>query len=79
MRIIYICTAGSSDPTKATLPWHLAVNGSLAEGQEPVMVLAGDATDLVVGDTVADLEGVGVPPLEELVTTARRHEVPVFV
>ena len=79
MRVVYICTAGSADPTKASLPWHLAVNGSLAEGHEPIMVLAGDATDLVVGDTVDTLEGLGVPPMRELVTKARQHEVPVFV
>ena len=79
MRIVYICTAGSADPTKASLPWHLAVNGSVAEGHETVMVLAGDATEVTIGDTLDTLEGLGVPPMRELVATARRHEVPVFV
>ena len=79
MRVVYICTSGSSDPTKASLPWHLAVNGSVEEGHEVVMVLAGDSTELTVGDTVETLEGVGVPPMRELVAKARRHEVPVFV
>lgn len=79
MRVVYICTSGTADPTKASLPWHLAVNGSVEEGHETVMVLAGDATDLVVGDTVDTLEGVGIPPMSELVAKARRHEVPVFV
>ena len=79
MRIVYISTAGTSDPTKASLPWHLAVNGSLEADQEPVLVLAGDASDLVVGGAVDRVEGVGVPPMTELVAKARRHEVPVFV
>ena len=79
MRIVYISTAGTSDPTKASLPWHLAVNGSLEAGQEPVMVLAGDASELAVAGAVERVEGVGVPPMTELVAKARRHEVPVFV
>ena len=79
MHIVYICTAGSADPTKASLPWHLAVNGSIAEGHDVTMVLAGDGTDLVVGDSVDTIEGLGVPSMKELVTKARKHEVPVFV
>ena len=78
MRVVYISTAGSGDPTKASLPWHLAVNGSVEEGHDVVMVLAGDSTDLVAGG-VDGVEGVGIPPLAELVAKARRHEVPVFV
>lgn len=79
MRIVYISTAGSGDPTKASLPWHLAVNGSVEAGHDVVMVMAGDSTDLVVGGSADSIEGVGVPPLRELVQKARKHEVPVFV
>ena len=79
MRIVYISTAGSGDPTKASLPWHLAVNGSVEEGHDVVMVMAGDSTDLVVGGAADSVEGVGVPPLRELLQKARKHEVPVFV
>ena len=79
MRIVYISTAGSGDPTKASLPWHLAVNGSVEEGHDVVMVMAGDSTDLVVGAASDSIEGVGVPPLRDLLQKARKHEVPVFV
>lgn len=79
MKIVYVATAGSGDPTKASIPWHLAVNGSLEVGQETGIVLAGDATELIVGDTAASIEGLGVPPMRELLEKARARELPVYV
>ena len=79
MHVVYICTAGSADQTKASLPWHLAVNGSIEEGHDVSMVLAGDATELVVGGAAETWEGMGLPPMSEMVAKAREHEVPVFV
>lgn len=79
MKILSMATAGSSDPTRASIPWHLAVNGSVEVGQEAGIVLAGDATELVVGATAESLEGLGVPPMRELMGTARAVELPVYV
>ena len=79
MKIVYVATAGAGDPTKASIPWHLAVNGSLEIGQETGIVLAGDATELIVGDTAASLVGLGVPPMAELVDKARARELRVYV
>ncbi len=36
MKILYMATAGANDPTRASIPWHLAVNGSLEAGQARV-------------------------------------------
>ena len=74
-----MATSGSSDPTKASIPIHLAVNGSVEAGQTPRIMLAGDATELVQAATRDTLEGVGVPPMRELFAKVRQHEVPVFV
>ncbi len=79
MRFLYIVTKGMDDPTLASVPLHLAANGSIEVGQEVSVVLAGDATDLVLGDNMQRLEGVGVPPARELVGKLREHEVPVYV
>ena len=79
MRLLYIVTKGADDPTLASVPLHIAANGSLEVGQEVSVVLAGDATDLVVGDNAHRLEGVGVPPMRELLGKLREHEVPVYV
>ena len=79
MRLLYIVTKGADDPTLASVPLHIAANGSLEVGQEVSVVLAGDATDLVVGDNAERLEGVGVPPIRELLGKLREHNVPVYV
>lgn len=79
MDVLYIATAGASDPTRATIPVHLAVNGSVEVGQGTQLVLAGDATELLQASVRDSLQGVGVPPMGELVAKLRQHEVPVFV
>jgi predicted peroxiredoxin len=79
MRTLYMITAGSSDATRASIPLHLAVNGSLEVGHEVGLVLAGDATELLKVGVRDGLEGVGVPPVRDLFAKARQHEVPVYV
>ena len=79
MRTLYFASAGASNPTQASIPLHIAANGSVEVGHETAVVLAGDATELLAGDTVATLEGVGVPPVRELLSKLREHAVPVYV
>jgi hypothetical protein len=55
----------------------LAANGSLEIGHHAPVVLAGDATEPLIGDTGEGLEGVGVPPMRELLAKLRDHAVPV--
>jgi hypothetical protein len=43
------------------------------------VVLAGDATELVIDDNAQRVEGVGVPPARELLGKLRDHQVPVYV
>ena len=79
MRIVYFVSAGSADPTRASIPLHLAANGSVDVGHETTIVLGGDGTELVLGDTAETLEGVGLPPARELLAKLRDHAVPVYV
>jgi predicted peroxiredoxin len=79
MRMLYIRTKGMEDPTLASVPLHIAANGSLDIGQEVSVVLAGDATELVIEENIQRLEGVGVPPARELLGKLKEHEVPVYV
>ena len=79
MGLLYIVTKGVNDPTLASVPLHIAANGSLEIGQEVSVVLAGDGTDLVIGDNAEHIEGVGVPPMRELLAKLREHGVPVYV
>ncbi len=79
MKLLYIVNRGASDPTLASVPLHIAANGSLEVGQEVLVVLAGDGTDLVIGDNAERMEGVGTPPMRELLSKLKEHEVPVYV
>jgi predicted peroxiredoxin len=79
MRVLYLATAGAGDPTRASLPLHIAANGSLEAGQECAVVLAGDATELVSRETAEGVEGVGVPPARELVQKLLDNQVPIYI
>lgn len=79
MKVLYMTTSGSADATRASIPMHLAVNGSIEVGHEVGIVLAGDATELLRADARDGIEGLGVPPMRELLSKARDHELPVYV
>ena len=79
MKITYFASAGAADPTRASIPLHLAANGSVEVGQETSIILGGDAAELIIGDTAETLEGVGVPPARELLAKLRDHAVPVYI
>ena len=79
MKITYFVSAGTADATRASIPLHLAANGSLEVGQETSIILGGDAAELLLGDNAETLEGVGVPPVRDLLAKLRDHAVPVFV
>jgi predicted peroxiredoxin len=79
VRILYLATTGAGDPTKASIPLHIAANGSVEAGQDCAVVLAGDAVELASRETAERVEGVGIPPARELFAKLREHEVPVYV
>jgi predicted peroxiredoxin len=79
VEVLFISTHGSADATNASIPWHLAVNGSVEVGQSPHIVLAGHAAELVKADVREELEGIGVPPLRDLVAKAKANGVPIHV
>lgn len=79
MKITYFVSAGTADATRASIPLHLAANGSIEVGQETSIILGGDAAELLLGDNADRMEGVGVPPARELLAKLRDHAVPVFV
>jgi predicted peroxiredoxin len=79
MRIVYFVSAGTADPTRASIPLHLAANGSLEIGQDAAIILGGDATEHLLGENADNLEGVGLPPARDLLAKLRDHAVPVYV
>jgi predicted peroxiredoxin len=79
VEVLYISTNGSADATTASIPWHLAVNGSVEVGQTVRIVLAGHASEIVKADVRNTVEGVGVPPLRDLVAKAKANGVSIHV
>lgn len=79
MKFLYVVSKGTADPTLASVPLHLAANGSLEVGHEVSVLLAGDAAEIVVGDNAQTMEGVGVPPVRELLAKLRDGGATVYV
>jgi len=77
-KILLISTHGSENPTRATLPW-LVAKGALEGGHQPQIVLSGDAAILAQRTVAENVQGVGIPPLKELIAFALEKHVPVFV
>jgi predicted peroxiredoxin len=79
MKILYMVATGAADPTRSSVPLHLAANGSIEIGDDVMVVLAGDGADVILNGNHDVMEGVGVPPMRELVAKLKKHEVPVYV
>lgn len=79
MKVLYLATSGTGDPTRASLPLHIAANGSIEADQDCAVALVGDGTELASRDVVAGIEGVGVPPARDLLAKLVEHEVPVYL
>ncbi len=79
MKVLYTVTAGTADPTRASIGLHMAANGSLEVGQEVVVLFAGDGAEAIVGDNADRIEGVGVPPMRDLLAKLKAGGATVFV
>ncbi|MFL7868324.1 MAG: hypothetical protein AB8I58_05820 [Anaerolineales bacterium] len=64
-KILYIGTFATDDPTRATMPF-IAASGAIDRKHEPVIVLMGEAVHLLRKGVLDAIQGVGFPPLEQL-------------
>lgn len=76
--LMYVGLHGTDDPTLATLPFLLATGASSAE-IESCVVLVGEGAALAKSGFIESVNGVGFPPLAELVAKVREFRIPVFV
>ncbi len=79
VRILYLTSTGAADPTRASLAFHLAANGAAEAGYDADIVLAGDASELVIAGVADQVRGVGIPPLSELLEKVTAKGIPVHV
>jgi predicted peroxiredoxin len=77
--LLIVTATGPEDPTRASIPFHIAVNGAKPAGTEVAIALAGDAAELVKPDVIANVLGLGVPPLRDLVDKCLDQNVRVYV
>jgi predicted peroxiredoxin len=77
--LLIVTATGPEEPTRASVPFHIAVNGAKPSGTEVAVALAGDAADLVKPDIIANVIGVGVPPLRDLLDKCLDQDVRVYV
>lgn len=69
--LLIVTSTGPGDPTKASIPFHLAANGAVPARVEVAIVIAGDAAELMKPDVARDVRGVGIPPLADLLAKCR--------
>jgi predicted peroxiredoxin len=78
-KLLIVTSTGPQDPTRASIPFHIAVNGAVPAGQECAVALAGDATDLLKQDVARGVRGVGIPPLADLLTGCAQKGIRFYV
>lgn len=64
-KLLYIGTHGTDSPTDATFPFLMA-KGALDAGHETGIILQGEAAPLIKDSLAAQVQGIGVPALKEL-------------
>ena len=78
-KLLVSTAVGPSDPTRASIPFHIAANGAGPTGTECGVVFMGDATELIKKDVSAGVRGVGVPPLSELLDACMERAFSFYV
>jgi predicted peroxiredoxin len=77
--LLIVTAAGPEDPTRASIAFHIAANGAKPAGTEVAIALAGDAAELVKPDVIANVFGLGLPPLRELLDKCLEHDIHFYV
>lgn len=77
-KVLYSSTYGSDDPTRASLPFHMAL-GAIEAGHQPEIALIAEATYLMKDSVAETIQGIGMPSFKELLAKTVEHGVPVHV
>lgn len=77
--LLIVAATGPEDPTRASIPFHIACNGAVPAGTECAVALAGDAAELLKPDVIANVLGLGIPPLRDLLDKCVAESVRFYV
>ncbi len=78
-KLLITTLTGPNDPTRSSIPFHIAVNGAAKNGTETAIALAGDATELLKPGVADGVRGVGVPPLADLLAGAKAAGIKLYI
>jgi predicted peroxiredoxin len=79
MKLLISTAVGPQDPTRASIPFHIALNGAVATNAECGIAFAGDATELLKPGVADAVRGVGIPALKDLLAGLVTRGVPFYV
>ena len=77
-KILYLGTHGTDDPTRASMPFHMAL-GAVEGGHAAEINLAGDAVVCIQDKIIKSIKGVGMPSLKELMENILNEKVPIYL
>ena len=77
-KILYLGTHGTDDPTRASMPFHMAL-GAVQGGHAAEINLAGDAVVCIHDKIIESIKGVGMPSLKELMGNILNEKVPIYI
>lgn len=78
-KLLIVASSGTADPTRASIPFHIAANGAVPGQTDCGIVLAGDATGLLKPGVTETVHGVGIPPLAQLIEKCRAGGVTLYI
>ena len=77
-KILYLGTHGTDDPTRASMPFHMAF-GAVEGGHAAEINLVGDAVFCIQDKIIESINGVGMPSLKELMENILNEKVPIYI
>jgi predicted peroxiredoxin len=77
--LLIVTATGAHDQTRASIAFHIAANGAAPGGTECAIALAGDAAELLKPHVIAEVRGVGIPPLKDLMEKCLAQSVLFYV
>ncbi len=78
-KLLITTSTGPSDPTGASVPLHVALNGAVKSGVDVAVVFAGDGTELLKPDVYKSVRGVGIPAMAELMAGLAQSKTQFYV
>jgi predicted peroxiredoxin len=81
MKLLVTTLVGPADPTRASIPFHQAVNGAakIMSGSDVGIAAMGDAAELFKPGVLETVQGVGVPKLSDLFAAMKAAGVQLYI